>query len=104
MDRIGATLSATGLVGAATRLATDRNVAREMFGDAAVAAAGGAAVAFLIFLVLIIVSFVVMFFYSVYKIMPNNKGMHVVLTLLLGGLWFVPALFYHAYNGYSLRK
>lgn len=104
MNSLASTLSSTGLVGAATSMATDSRVSQEMFGNAGAAAAGGAAAAFLIFMILTIVAFAVMLLYSIYKVMPSNKGMHVVLTVLLGGIWFVPALFYHAYKGYTLRK
>lgn len=104
MDKLGATLSATGLAGAITRIASDRNITREMFNNSGSAAASGAAIALIVFIFLIAISFAVMFFYSLYKIMPTNKGMHVILTLSLGAIWFVPALFYHAYNGYSLCK
>ena len=104
MDRLSSSLVSGGVLGALTRLTTDASVRREMFGDSAAAAAGGAAMTFLIFLLLVILLFAVMLLYSVYKIMPTNKAMHLVLTLFLGALWFIPALFYHAYNGYSLRK
>lgn len=98
MDRLASALSVTGLVGATSRLVSDPSVSREMFSNA------GAGVGIVVFFVLLLLVFGVMFLYSVYKIMPNNKAMHLVLTIFVGALWFVPALFYHAYKGYSLRK
>lgn len=98
MDRLGATLGATGLVGAVARLTTDSSVSREMFSNTS----GG--VGFIVFFMLVLLAFFVMSLYSIYNIMPRNKAMHLVLAIFLGSLWTVPAVFYHAWNGYSLRK
>lgn len=101
MDRLSSSLAAGGVLGAAARLVADPRVTHEMFKDSDSSSVG---IGFVIFIVLLVVTFAIMFFYSVYSIVPSNKGLHLAGSLFLGGLWFVPMLFYFAYNGYELRK
>lgn len=99
MDSLTASLASGGVLGAAARYVSDPSLKREMFTDS-----GTAGAVLFIFFILMLIAFTVMLCYSIYKIVPVNKGLHLVGSIFLGGLWYVPLLFYYGYNNYELRK
>jgi len=56
-------------------------------------------------LIIFIILFTLVLLVSVYKMVPNYKGLHTFFVLLFGRLYFVPMLAYYVIgNGYKLSK
>lgn len=63
---------------------------------------GATATMFVIFIILVVI-LTILFLIAIYKMMPSYKALHLVMTLLLGCLWYMPALFYYCVmNDYTL--
>jgi len=101
MDILAASFASGGVLGAAARMAVEPSPTREMFKDGG---SGAVAVVFIILFVIGLIIFTILLSYAIYKIVPVNKGMHLAGTIFLGGLWYIPLLFYYGYNNYELKK
>lgn len=47
-------------------------------------------------LIIVVVLFLTIFFlFAIYKMVPNHKVLHTIMSLLLSSLWYIPMLFYY---------
>ena len=79
----------------------NQQMKKETFNDASDDLTGVTLAILIIFIIL----FTLVLLVSVYKMVPNYKGLHTFLVFLLGLLYFVPMLAYYVLgNGYKLSK
>lgn len=79
----------------------NQQMKKESFDDVSIDLTGGT----LAILIIVIILFTLTLLVSVYKMVPNYKGLHTFFVFLLGLLYFVPMLAYYVLgNGYKLSK
>ena len=90
------------LVGVVGTVAHTQSVQTDKFLDPASMANASIGVAVVIAIAIIFIS--ILLVVVAYKMFPENKFMHALMTLLLGLFWLIPAMFYYLFylKGYHM--
>jgi len=92
------------LGGVASVVAAATNETKEeKFDEMGTMMGGGIAIVAIIFVVAIVIT--ILLVVLAYKMFPENKFMHALLTFILGLFWLIPAMLYYLFvlDGYHMQ-